>query len=91
MSDQEQVLETVAGMIREVVGQAWSRDVPIVMETSFGEHLELESIEFVALAEKLQGRYGQSVDFVGWLAEKDLDAIINLRVGDVVHFIEQCR
>ena len=91
MSDQEQVLATVAGLIREVVGEEWARDVPIGMDTSFGEHLELESIEFVALAEKVQGQYGQSVDFAKWLSGKDLDAIINLRVGDVVEFIVRCR
>jgi acyl carrier protein len=90
MVDEQQVLQTVAGLIREVVGEDWARDVPIGMETSFGETLGLESIEFVALAEKLQSRYGQTVDFVEWLSRKDLDSIINLTVGDVVRFIVQC-
>jgi acyl carrier protein len=88
---EEQVLQTVAGLIREVVGEDWARDIPIGMDTSFGEGLELESIEFVALAEKLRGHYGESVDFVGWLSQKDLDSIINLTVGDVVRFIVTCR
>jgi acyl carrier protein len=61
------------------------------METSFGEDLELESIEFVALAERIQNEYGQSVDFVGWLSDKELEAIIALKVGDVVDFIVRCR
>ena len=88
---EEQVLQTVAGLIREVVGEDWARDIPIAMDTSFGEGLELESIEFVALADKLRGHYGESVDFVGWLSQKDLDSIINLTVGDVVRFIVTCR
>ena len=86
MVDEQQVLQTVAGLIREVVGEDWARDVPISMDTLFGETLGLESIEFVALAEKLQGRYGQTVDFVEWLSRKDLDSILNLTVGDVVRF-----
>ena len=60
------------------------------LETSFEKDLELESIEFVALAEKLQERYGKSVDFVGWLSSKELDEIIGLTVGELVEFIVRC-
>jgi acyl carrier protein len=91
MADQQEVLDTVARLIRDVVGEDWARDLPISMETSFGEDLELESIEFVALAERIQNEYGQSVDFVGWLSDKELEAIIALKVGDVVDFIVRCR
>ena len=65
-------------------------DRPITMDTSFGSDLELESIEFVALAEKLQARY-EKVDFVRWLSEKELEEIIELKVGDVVTYIDTCR
>lgn len=91
MTDREEVLITVARLIREVVGEDWARDLAISMETSFAEHLELESIEFVALAERIQNEYGHSVDFVTWLSGKELDAIIGLKVGDVVDFIVRCR
>lgn len=86
----EQVLSTVAQMLREVVGDEFL-DVGIEMETSFSEDLELESIEFVALAERMQQRYGQAVDFAGWLSEMELDRILALSVGDVVEFIVRCR
>ena len=72
------------------MGPEWSVDRPITMETSFGNDLELESIEFVALAEKLQARY-ERVDFVRWLSEKELEEIIQLKVGDVVTYIDECR
>jgi acyl carrier protein len=90
MTDGDKVLGELAGMVREVIGEAWAEDVPITLETSFGADLELESIEFVALAERLQGRYGVEVDFAGWLAEKELGDIIGLRVGQVVEFIVAC-
>ena len=89
--DDNGVLSVVADILREVIGEDWAADVEITRETSFAADLELESIEFVALAERLQERYGADVDFVGWLSGKSLDAIIALRVGDLVEFIERCR
>ncbi len=92
VTEQErEVLESLAGLIREVIGESWAENVPITMETSFGEDLELESIEFVALAEKIMERYGSGADFAGWLSAMELDQIIGLRVGQVVEFITQCR
>ena len=85
----ERVLETVSELIHEVLGDG-GLGPPISLETSFNEDLQLESIEFVALAEKLQERYGQGVDFVGWLSAKELDEIIALRVGDLVELIVRC-
>jgi acyl carrier protein len=86
----EEVLSTVAGILREVIGEAWVREFQIGLETRFSQDLELESIEFVALAEKLQDRYGRRVDFAGWLSRMELDQIIDLRVGQVVEFIAGC-
>ncbi len=86
----QEILHTLADMIREVIGEDWAQDVPITAATSFNEDLELESIEFVALAEKLQAEYGRQVDFAGWLADKELGQIIGLRVGEVVEFIAGC-
>ncbi|HUF90159.1 MAG TPA: acyl carrier protein [Gemmatimonadota bacterium] len=83
-------LDVVRGVIDEVLGPEWSADREIGMETSFGNDLELESIEFVALAEKLQARY-EKVDFVRWLSEKELEEIIELKVGDLVTYIDTCR
>jgi acyl carrier protein len=86
----EEVLEQVAHLIREVVGEAWIEEKDIGMGTSFGKDLELESIEFVALGERLQGQFGKQVDFVGWLSGKELDEILGLKVGDLVEFIASC-
>ena len=88
MSD---TLQTVARMIQGAIGDDWDLDQPIALETSFGDDLELESIEFVSLAEALREHYGDEVDFVAWLSTKELDEIIQLKVGDVVEFIDLCR
>ena len=86
----EDVLATLADFIREVIGQEWAADVAITMDTSFNTDLELESIEFVALAEKVQQRYS-GIEFAEWLSQMELDKIIALRVGDVVEFIVRCQ
>lgn len=81
------VLETVARLVREVIGDDGGLGPPITPDTSFNEDLELESIEFVALAEKLQQHYGKRVDFAGWLSRMELSEILALRVGQLVDHI----
>ncbi|MCA9678815.1 MAG: hypothetical protein KC464_27545 [Myxococcales bacterium] len=86
----DEILQTVERMIVEIAGDEIVLLSPITMATSFNGDLELESIEFVALAEKLQGHYGDGIDFVGWISAKELDEIIGLTVGQLVEFIASC-
>ncbi len=85
-----ETLETLTRFLQEVIGEEWADEIDITADSSFSGDLELESIEFVALAEKMQAHYGDSVDFVGWLSDKEIDDIIALTVGDVKAFIVQC-
>ena len=87
----EEILRSVEQDLVAIGGDELLLAGPITMATSFNADLELESIEFVALAEKLQQRYGESVDFVGWISRKELDQIIGLTVGELVEFIASCR
>lgn len=87
----DDTLDAVAAMIRAVIGEDWALEKPIARETSFSHDLELESIEFVALAEQIQERYGAEVDFPGWLSQMELDRVIALTVGDVVEHIDRSR
>jgi len=89
--DRESVLATISSILIEVIGDDWAADIEIDESTSFNEDLELESIEFVALAERLQEIYGDEVNFVEWVGDMELDEIINLKVGDLVEFICSCR
>jgi acyl carrier protein len=89
--NEQRILAEVRSMIADIIGQDVDlNDREIALDTSFNRDLELESIEFVVLSEHLQNHYGKELDFAGWLAGKELQDIINLRVGDVVRFIEQC-
>lgn len=86
-----EILATIAEMIKEVIGEDWVRETPITMETSFVSDLEVESIELVALSEKIQARYGESVDFPSWLSGMELEQIIALTVGQLVDYIAKCQ
>jgi acyl carrier protein len=90
ITTQSDVLENVALILREVVAEEWAADVPIHMETSFSSDLELESIEFVCLGERLTQRYGQQLDFAGWLSGMELNEIIAMRVGTLVEYVVRC-
>ena len=81
------ILGEVAAMLRDVIGEEYVVDMEITMDTSFNEDLELESIEFVTLADQMRVTYGEAVDFVQFLAEMDVDKVISMRVGEVVDFI----
>ncbi len=85
------ILADITAMIEEVIGEDWVRETPITMETSFVTDLEVESIELVALSEKVQGRYGEAVDFPSWLSGMELEEIIALTVGQLVDYIARCQ
>ena len=84
------VLAELTGMLVEVIGEDFLMDVEVSSETTFNEDLALESIEFVALAEKLQERYGEQVDFPAFLAGLDIEEIMALTVGELVTYVTGC-
>lgn len=81
------VFDVVRRLITEVVGEEYLLDLEIGPETSFEDDLEMESIEFVKFGAKLTEHYGGAVDFAAFLADKDLDEIIEMRVGTVVDYV----
>lgn len=81
------VLATVTSLLSDVIGEEYALGLEITLDTTFGEDLELESIEFVTLADRLTATYGDQVDFVGFLSGKDVDQVISMTVGEVVAFI----
>ena len=85
------ILALLDRLIREVVGEDYDLGIDLEPDVSFSDDLELESLEFVQIGEKLQEIYGERVDFVAWFSDLDVDEIIDLTVGDLVEFIEGCR
>jgi acyl carrier protein len=87
----DQILAEVRAMLIEIIGAEYALSLDIDMETSFDADLELESIELVKLSAMLTERYGDRVDFVAFLATKDLDEIIEMTVGDLVTHVARCQ
>ncbi|HET9254931.1 MAG TPA: acyl carrier protein [Pseudonocardiaceae bacterium] len=85
--DEERILAEITQMLVEIIGEDYLLNLDIGMGTSFDADLELESIEFVRLAAKLTETYGERINFVEFLADKRIDEIIRLTVGDVVSHV----
>jgi acyl carrier protein len=88
MSD---VLDEVVRILTEVVGEDFLLDIEITPETTFSDDLALESIEFVALAGKLQERYGEQVNLASLISEMDINDIMAMSVGTLVSYVEGAR
>ena len=81
------VFTEIAGMLRTVLDELGVADVEINERTSFNEDLELESIDLVTLTGLISQRWGEPVNLAEFLADKDLDEVITLKVGDLVDFV----
>lgn len=79
------VFVDIVAMLRDVTGEDEGWSGRITETTRLEDDLRLESIELVALDERLRARYGDRVDLAGYLAGLDLDEIIALQVGDLVN------
>jgi acyl carrier protein len=86
-ASEQTVLEEIAGMLRAMLDEFGLDDIEITMDTGFHEDLELESVDLVALAGKLEARYGRQVNFAEFIAGLELDEIIDLTVGDLVGYV----
>lgn len=76
-------------MLTDVIGEDYLLDVEITPDTLFNDDLGIESVEFVQLSVLLQERYGESVDFVAFMSDLDVEEIMALTVGRLVDFISE--
>jgi acyl carrier protein len=81
------VLGEIDAMLRTILDEYGLDDAEIAMDTKFHDDLELESIDLVTLAGKLEERYGSRVNFAEFIADLELDEIIALTVGKLVEYV----
>ncbi|MGH3517229.1 MAG: acyl carrier protein [Haloechinothrix sp.] len=81
------VLDDIRAMLMELLDEYEPDDIEITAETTFHEDLGLESIDLVAVAAMIAERYGEHVNLAEFLAEKDLDDVIGMRIGVLVDFV----
>jgi acyl carrier protein len=84
-----EILQQVIAAIRDAIGEDWVQDFEIDADTSLNNDLEIESIEFVSIADRLQKIFGARVDVIGWLSQQNIEALIAMTVGDLVNFVDQ--
>lgn len=82
--DQETVLADISVILRAVLEEYGLDDSEIALDTSFHDDLELESIDLVTLSAQLREFYGERVNFAAFIADRGLEEIIALTVGDLV-------
>ena len=83
----DETLAVVIDKIRGTVNEDWIQDFDIGPETRFNDDLELESIEFVKIADAIQAHFSTRLDIVGWLSGKSIQELISLSVGDLAGYI----
>ncbi|MEU0792505.1 phosphopantetheine-binding protein [Amycolatopsis sp. NPDC005961] len=86
-TDEVSVLAQLSEMLQELLEEYGLDDAEITMDTTFHDDLELESVDLVALSGQLREHYGERVNFATFIAERDLEEIIALTVGELVRYI----
>ena len=87
MSSYAVVFAAVVATIRATIAEDWLVAYPIDADTRFNRDLEIESIEFVKIADAIQTHFGRDLDILGWLSGKTIDELIGLSVGELVDHI----
>ncbi len=84
-------LSTIIDLIKSAIHEEWIENFEINSETRFNEDLELESIELILIAEKIQKHYGNNVNLSDWFSSLSLDQMIHLTVGQLSDEVRRVR
>ncbi len=87
MAENDPVLALVIDKIRSTINEDWILDIEIDRSTRFNDDLEIESIEFIKIANAIQQHYGARLDVAGWLSGKGIHELIALSVGDLSTYV----
>lgn len=87
MTTHADVLNLVIDKIRTTINEDWIFDTDILPETRFNDDLEIESIEFVKIANAIQQHFGGNLDIAGWLSGKTIHELIGLSVGELTDHV----
>ncbi len=77
-------------MLVAVIGPDQLLDLELTADSSFHGDIGLESIELVSLGGRLQERYGERVDFLGYISSLGIEAIMELTLGQLTDHITHC-
>lgn len=80
-------LDVIRGILLQILEEYAEDDVEITSDSTFQEGLGLESIDLVTLATRLIDHYGERVNLAEFLAERELDELVELTVGQVADYV----
>jgi hypothetical protein len=81
-------LSTLAAVVADLAAVTGLDPAAIEPDARLDGDLRLDSLEVVALGERLRDRYGDGVDLPGYVAGLDLDAIIGLTVAGLLSYLD---
>ena len=87
IKQKEDIFEQLKQFISEIIGTDVVEELNVTNESIFTKDLEMDSIEIVTFAEKVNNYYGKTFDFTSWLYGIELENLINLSLGDIVDLI----
>jgi acyl carrier protein len=88
-TDRASISALIEQFVREIIGEDTADLLDVNEQSSFVGDLEMDSIQIVHLAERINECYGKQVDFIGWLSAKSIRDLLDLTVDDVATFIEE--
>jgi hypothetical protein len=91
MSSQPSALEGPEEAVRRVIGEMLDDDawelIKFTPDLKLGD-LNLSSVDYVMIVDRLTRAYCGTVDFVSWFRAMPRETLVSLRVQDLVGFIE---
>jgi len=84
---QEAIFLQLKEIIVEIIGADAAEIVGVHPHSAFVGNLEMDSIQIVAFAGKVNELYGSRINFIAWLSRKPVRQLARLRVGDVAAYI----
>jgi acyl carrier protein len=81
------VFDEIRAILATVLDLSDVDDMEIELSDSLTNDLGLESIDLVAIGQMLTERYGEQVNLAAYLADQDIDDVIELTVGGLVDFV----
>lgn len=83
----DEIYHILKHFLAEVIGEDTVEALDISRASVFTKDMEMDSIEIVSFAEKVKSKYGDKIDFIGWLSGMNMMDLYNLSLGQVVDFI----
>jgi acyl carrier protein len=73
----------------EIIGADVAEFLVFTKQSSFIKDMEMDSLQIIHLATRVNETYGEKADFIGWLSAQPINELLDLTIGDVAAFLEE--